>query len=380
MPLSRSIFVIPLILFGLNAIISEVIGGWTKKYTSPAAWTMGLPDMRGKVAIVTGANAGIGYITALELAKAGAHVVVASRSSAKGQEAVRKIKEATTTSETEANVQFIPLDLSSFRSIENFAKQFQALGKDLHLLVLNAGIMKSPGRQWVGQELFYGFGTTSEGFENHIGINHIGHAYLTNLLMSNLKDTSAKQPQDDGSRYGVRIISVSSLAEMGAPESGMLFEDWMPADGAMPESYEDGRMYGQSKLANCMYAAKLAEVLEGTGVSVYSLHPGVIASKLGDDLGAEMSRQAAEQGIVAEVVSKIFGSCFASTMMDVPTGALTQIHLATAETASLVNGGFYHPIGKHATPSHPMSGDENLKEKLWVETQKAIEMGRLKWM
>ena len=327
--------------------------------------------------IVTGSNTGIGYITALELAKAGANVIVASRSSAKGQAAVRQIKEATKTSANETSVRFIPLDLSSFRSIENFAEEFQAMGEDLHLLVLNAGIMKSPGSQWIGQELSYGFGTTSEGFENHIGINHIGHAYLTNLLLPNLKDTSAKQSHDD---YGVRIISVSSLAEMGAPESGMLFEDWMPAGGAMPESYEDGRMYGQSKLANHMYAAKLAEVLEGTGVSVYSLHPGVIASKLGDDLDAEMSRQAAEQGKVAEVVSKIFGSCFASTVMDVPTGAMTQIHLATAETATLVNGGFYHPIGKHVTPSHPMSGNETLKENLWLETQRAIEMGRLKRM
>lgn len=375
MPLARTIFIVPAVLFALNVFVSEIIGGWTKKYTSPVAWTMDIPDMRGKVAIVTGSNAGIGYFTALELAKAGAHIVVATRSSARGQEAVRKIKEAT--AENEAT--FLPLDLSSFRSIEHFAKQFQALGKDLHLLVLNAGIMKSPGSQWVGQELSYGFGTTAEGYENHIGVNHIGHAYLTNLLMPNLKDTSAKQPQDDGSRgsYGVRIISVASLAEMGAPEPGMLFGDWMPADGAMPESYEDGRMYGQSKLANLMYAAKLAEVLEGTGVSVYSLHPGVITSKLGDDLNAEMRRQAAKQGKVAEVVSKIFSSCFASTTMDEPTGAMTQIHLATAKTTSLVNGGFYHPIGKHVTPSHPMSKDGNLKEKLWLETQRAIEMGRL---
>ncbi|KAL7537958.1 hypothetical protein ACHAXR_008170 [Thalassiosira sp. AJA248-18] len=370
--LYRIPFIIPAVLFGLQVLISELIAGWTKKYTSgPLGWNSNIPDMKGKVVIVTGANTGIGYQSALKLANAGAHTIVAARSEKKGLEAVKKIKQELKSAGSEANnVQYLPLDLASFNSIEQFADQFHALETDLHLLVLNAGVMKSPGVQFIGQELSYGFDTTEEGFEYHIGVNHIGHAYLTKLLLKDLTITASNN--DDG--YGARIVSVSSMAESGAPETGMRFADWNPAYATVPAGYEDGVFYGQSKLANLMWASEMSHQLNRTGVSVYSCHPGVIRSDLTRYMEQEMNSQTAGQGEVAKFVSKILASFFDSIIMGVETGALTQLHVATAAKDTLVNGGHYHPIGRHVTPAHPQARNDTLREKLWMETERAIQL------
>merc|ERR1719253_78935 len=335
--------------------------------------------MTGKVAIVTGANTGIGYQTALQLAKAGARTIVAARSEARGVEAVNKIKRELKSAADDGgiddanNVQYLQLDLASFDSVERFAERFHALETDLHLLVLNAGVMKSPGVQFIGKELSYGFETTEEGFEYHIGVNHIGHANLTKLLLKDLTSTSAAVNNNEyDDRYGVRIVSVSSMTEGGAPESGMRFMDWNPANGTMPAGYEDGVFYGQSKLANLMYASELSRHLDRTGVSVYSCHPGVIKSDLTRYMEQEMKEEEAQKGIMARSVTNIFASFFESSIMDVRTGALTQLHLATADTDTLVNGGHYHPIGRHVTPAHSRAGDDALRERLWMETERAI--------
>ena len=268
-----------------------------------------------------------------------------------------------------ANVQYLPLDLASFDSIKQFVDMYHELDIDLNLLLLNAGVMKSPGAQFIGQELQAGFDMTKEGFEYHIGVNHIGHAYLTKLLLDDLKKTAAKKKTS-----GARIVSVSSMAEGGAPDVGILFKDWNPIDG-MPEQYEDGIAYGQSKLANYIYAKELSLQLNETGVSVYSCHPGIIKSDLSRYMEKELNKQTEEQGEVVKFLNNILMMAFESTIMDVQTGAMTQLHLATAEQESLVNGGFYHPIGRLVKPSHPLSEDDALREKLWIETEKAIERG-----
>ena len=352
---------IAIISIGFPIFISEAIGGWTRKFTSPVRFNpSNIPDLTDKVAIVTGANTGIGFHTALELARANAHVVVASRSQAKGTAAVDKIREQV----KDAKVQFLPLDLASLKSVSKFAELFTKLKLPLHMLILNAGVMKSPGEVFVGKSMNYGFETTEDGFEYHIGVNHIAHVHLTNLLLPKLKSSAPS-----------RILSVSSIAEQNAPESGMKFQDWwVPKNGAMPSDYEDGLAYGQSKLANVMYARELSKALNGTDISVYSLHPGIILTELGRYMEPELQKDVDGLGVIGSSFVKVFGALFQAANFDSKGGALTQLHLAVEEESKLVNGGFYHPIGRHTDPSHPQALNETLASVLWKETNAAIKM------
>jgi len=344
---------------GIPIFLSEVIGGWTKKYTSPVYFTPSkIQDLTDKVAIVTGSNTGIGYHTALELARAGATVIVAARSETKGKDAVKKIQNEV----TNAKVQFLPLDLASLDSVSNFSRLFNNLDIPLHMLILNAGVMKSPGEVFVGRRLDYGFETTSDGFEYHIGVNHIAHAYLTELMLPNLKNSAPS-----------RIISVSSMAEQGAPDIGMRFGDWwLPRDAVIPNDYEDGVAYGQSKLANIMYAKELSKTLNGTGVSIYSLHPGVITTELSRYMEPVILEGVQEQGTLVSIMFKLFGTLFQMSNFDSKGGSLTSLYLATASEDELMNGAFYHPIGKLVEPTHPQGSNETLARMLVEETEKAI--------
>jgi len=333
--------IIVLVAAAIQTLLSEFLTGWVRKYNSPIYFTpsKSIPDMTGKVAIVTGSNTGIGYVTALELARNGATVIVAARSEARGLDAVAKIQKEID-DEKSNNVKFLPLDLASLDNVEEFAKAFKGLKMDLHILVLNAGVMKSPGMQFTGVPLQYGFETTMDGFEYHIGVNHIGHAYLTQLLLDNLKSTALKSSE------GSRIVSVSSMAETSAPTPGIVFDQWVPTNGIMPDSYEDGEAYGQSKLANLMYTNELSANLNGTNVSAYSCHPGVIKTELVRYMDPVMIEKQAEQGQVVAFLGKVFTQIFNAALFDAEGGALTQLHLATASKETLVNGAFYHPIGK----------------------------------
>jgi len=368
-------------------IVSELIGGWTTKYTPPSVFNFSpatdiIEDLSGKVAIVTGANTGIGYHTALELARQNCHVIVASRSPAKGQAAVDKIiKEISATTgggreeedKNSINVEFLQLDLSSLGSVQQFVKNFKAAASSteptkssLDVLVLNAGIMKSPGAQYIGQNLTYGYDTTSEGFEAHIGVNHIGHYYLTRLLLEDYIVPSQ-----------TRVVAVSSAAEEGAymPE-GMKFETWKPEskEHAFDMGYEDGNAYGQSKLANILFAKELAARYSTEGVTAYSCHPGVIKSELSRYMVENTEKELESASWFAKMATQLFGQYFELAMMDTPDGALTQLHLATSPSNKIVNGGFYHPVGRLMKdgPKHPQGSNETLQQFVWTETERMI--------
>ncbi|GAX19466.1 retinol dehydrogenase 12 [Fistulifera solaris] len=343
-------------------IISEMIGGWTAKYTSPVYFTPNsIPDLTGKVAIVTGANTGIGYHTALELARKNAQVIVASRDPTKGQAAVARIQEAT----DNRDVRFLPLDLSSLASVRSFAQAFQALQLPLNVLILNAGIMKSPGAQFIGKNMTQGFELTQDGFEVHIGVNHIGHFYLTQLLRDSL---IASAPS--------RVVSVSSIAEQGAYQpDGIRFELWKPlnVEYAAAMGYEDGMAYGQSKLANALFAKELAEQLKEHGVTTYSCHPGVIVSELTRYLAANIEEEAMQKSWWSRMLLHAFGKYFELAQMKTADGALTQLHLAVSNVTELSNGEFYHPIGRlMGNPTHAQGSNETLQKELWRETERMI--------
>jgi NAD(P)-dependent dehydrogenase (short-subunit alcohol dehydrogenase family) len=344
-------------------LLSDLVGGWTRKYTSPRPIfsTATISDLTGTVAIVTGANTGIGYHTALELARKGAQVIVAARSPTKGREAVTKILNEIEERSDNTRVRFLPLDLSSLKSVKRFAADFSKLGLPLNVLVLNAGVMKSPGAVFMGQNFTYGFDLTEEGFESHIGVNHIAHFYLTSLLRKKLVESAPS-----------RVVSVSSSAEEFAYTEGMRFDLWKPKAGKMPADYEDGLAYGQSKLANLLFARELSSQLRDKRVTAYSCHPGVITTELGRYMTAEMDQQAKSKGKVAQVLDFVFFGFFNLALFGTADGALTQLQLATSPAEKLLNGAFYHPIGRVVNSSHPHGQNETLQKLLWEETERAI--------
>ena len=198
---------------------------------------------QGRVALITGANIGIGRVTALRLAQAGFTVFLAGRSAQRTQAVIDEIHSST---ETTNKAFFLPLQLNDLNSVRECAALFLARQLPLHLLVNNAGLAGDKGQ-------------TRQGFEMAFGVNHLGHFLLTQLLLDTLK---ASAP--------ARVVTVASRAHLMAYQ-GL---DW-PTLQQPTRSLTGTREYGVSKLANILFSAHLAKVLEGSGVSTYSLHPGV---------------------------------------------------------------------------------------------------------
>ena len=200
--------------------------------------------LAGRVALITGANTGIGLVTARELAAQGAHVFIACRAAATGQAAVADIRARA----AGAQVELLALDLGDFDSVRACAAAFLERGLPLQLLINNAGLAGSKG-------------LTKSGFELAFGTNHMGHFLLTTLLLERIR---ASAP--------ARIVTVSSRAHTRV--DGI---DWA-AVRQPSQSTGALREYGVSKLANALFSAELSRRLEGSGVNTYALHPGVVAT------------------------------------------------------------------------------------------------------
>jgi NAD(P)-dependent dehydrogenase (short-subunit alcohol dehydrogenase family) len=199
-----------------------------------------------RVALITGANVGIGRVTAIELAKAGHRVIIAGRSLARTQPILDDIQALPGS----LPALFLPLDLSSMNSVRACAEAFAALQLPLHLLVNNAGVAGARG-------------LTVDGFEMTFGVNHVGHFLLTQLLLPHL---IAAAP--------ARVVTVASRAHKRT--SGINWEDVRRPT----RSITGIREYANSKLANLLFSAELAKRLQGTQVSTYSLHPGVVDTEI----------------------------------------------------------------------------------------------------
>ena len=252
--------------------------------------------------MITGANSGIGYHAAVELARRGATVVLACRDRARGEQSLASLHRAV----PGAMAELLVLDLASFASIREAARHELATGLPLHLLINNAGVMTPPRRL-----------ETSEGFELQFGTNVLGHFHLTALLL----------PSVERAGKG-RIVTVSSIVH----KSGRLhFEDpnWR-------EAYRANGAYGQSKLANLMFAFELERRLRATGSSITSLacHPGVASTRLfvnGDYPPVEKAL-------------RVLASCAISLFLNTSLqGALPILFAATSEQAR--GGGYYGPQG-----------------------------------
>jgi len=259
-------------------------------------WTAGeIPDQAGKVAIVTGANSGLGRITALELARHGAHVVVACRSAEKGEEAAQEIR-----AETDGpKPRVLALDLGSLDSVRRFAGELES--EPVDLLVNNAGVMMTP-RQ-----------TTSDGFELQFGTNHLGHFALTGLLLD------AVQRSESG-----RIVTLSSNEHKGGKID---FDDLQKEN-----SYSPRGAYQGSKLANAVFAVELDRRLRASGSSAISVfaHPGYSATNLQSTgpTGVAKAAMAITNRVLAQSAER---------------GALPTLYAATAP--GVEGGDYYGPDG-----------------------------------
>ncbi|CAN4116934.1 unnamed protein product [Withania somnifera] len=200
-------------------------------------------------AIVTGGASGIGLETARVLALKNIHVIIAARN----MEAANEAKQLILKDNKAAHIDIGKLDLSSIRSVKEFADNFKALNLPLNILINNAGVMFCP------------FQLSEDGIEMQFATNHIGHFYLTNLLIDKMKET-AKATGIQG-----RIVNLSSLAHLLSYKEGIRFDKVNDKS-----SYHDKRAYGQSKLANILHAKELSRRLQGAATTCYvALHPSL---------------------------------------------------------------------------------------------------------
>ena len=287
--------------------------------------SIAVPDdhnsMTGKLALVTGANTGIGRITARELARRGAHVVITCRNLERAQGVLDEIRAAP----IRGQVDFIPLDLGSFESIHACAKTFLAMGLPLHLLVNNAGLAGAKG-------------LTQSGFEMTFGVNHVGTFLLTQLLTNVLK---ASAP--------ARIVTVASRAHLRS--KGI---DWQAVrePGKTLTGYPE---YCTSKLANVLFSAELARRLQGTGVNTYALHPGVVATD------------------VWRSVPWPFNVLMKLGMISAEEGAQTSLHCATSPDVANETGLYYDKC--KVKPISQIAQNQALARELWDRSEAWIREG-----
>jgi NAD(P)-dependent dehydrogenase (short-subunit alcohol dehydrogenase family) len=295
---------------------------------SNSPWTaQQIPSQTGKTALVTGANSGIGYQAALELARHGAHVLLGCRNAAKGADALQRLLAEA----PGASAEVVELDMASLASIRAFAAAFAARGVPLDLLINNAGVMALPTRE-----------LTVDGFERQFGTNHLGHFALTGLLIPQL--LAAPAP---------RVVTVSSIAH----RRGKIDFDNLQGE----RKYAPRDAYNRSKLANLLFARELDKRARAAGSKLVSIpvHPGVSETNIIDN---GMKPTGLKRMVIAAVAGLVMQSDAA--------GALPTLYAATAPTA--VGGEYIGPdgfLGIKGSPTveqpKPQALDEAVAAKLW---------------
>ena len=285
------------------------------KSSSAEDVTAGL-DLRGRLALVTGVNSGIGFETLRVLALRGATVIGTARTREKAEAACARVAGDT-----------LPLacELESRASIRDCAQRVAALGRGLDVLVANAGIMALPRLEHVN------------GVEKQFATNHLGHFLLTNLLVPQLERSEA-----------ARVVVVSSAAHLSAPPSGIEFDN---LDGA--RGYSAWRAYGQSKLANVLFAKSLARRLGGKRTA-NSLHPGLIGTNLARSMNPLLK---GAMGLFMRPFSKT-----------IPQGAATSCYVATRPELAAFSGEYFSDCAPART--NPHADDAALAERLWQTSER----------
>ncbi|QPC71206.1 hypothetical protein HYE68_001958 [Fusarium pseudograminearum] len=291
-----------------------------------------IPSLNGKVILITGGNSGLGLESTRQLLKHDpAKIFLACRSKAKYDQAIAELQEQG--SKTDA-VSFLSLDLASLESIKSAVKKFQQESTRLDVLLNNAGIMMTPE------------GLTEEGYEIQFGTNHMGHVFLTHLLLPVLEETTKINPD-------VRVICLASIGETMAPKNPYQFEHFKTT----MSNFSTSARYCISKLANVHYAAALAE--RHPSLKIISIHPGIVQTNL--------TGPAVNNSLIMRTLSRLFLSVAA---VNSSKGALNQLWALSDPKAE--SGVFYHPVGVTGKGSK-LSQDKDARESLWEWTQKEIK-------
>jgi NAD(P)-dependent dehydrogenase (short-subunit alcohol dehydrogenase family) len=278
--------------------------------------------MKNKIVMVTGATNGIGYVTARELARMGAEVVLVSRSAARCQAAVEKIQAET----GNQWVSYLAADLSSQAQIRSLVGDFLRRYDRLDVLVNNAGAYITRRQDSV------------DGIEMTFALNHLNYFLLTHLLLDALKASPSG-----------RIVNVSSDAHLGAR---IIFEDLQ-----LKRGYNGWQAYARSKLANVLFTYELARCMEGSAVTANVLHPGFVATGF-----------ARNNGLLFDIGMRLT-TLFALTPEQ---GAQTSIYLASSPEVEGVSGQYFR--NKKAGRSSPVSYDQTVARRLWQTSAEMVAL------
>ncbi|HZN14567.1 MAG TPA: SDR family oxidoreductase [Acidimicrobiales bacterium] len=283
-----------------------------------------MSDMNGKTVIVTGGNSGIGLETAVALARAGADVVITARDAERGKQAVADIKQR---SGSDA-VDLVLFDLGSLESTRAGAAELLDRCPRIDVLVNNAGVVLTDRRE------------TVDGFESTFAINHLGPFLLTSRLLDRIK---ASAPS--------RIVNVASTAHRGA-RKGLDYDDLQNS-----KNYKGMRVYSQSKLANILFTNELARRLEGTGVTVNSLHPGTVRTGYG--------RDGDSTGMLR--IGIAIGSRF---FLSPEKGAATSVYLASSPDVAGVTGEYF--VKQKVKRPTAAARDADAARRLWEASEELV--------
>lgn len=278
--------------------------------------------MKDKICLVTGANSGLGKVTAKALAAGGATVIMVSRNRAKGRTARDEVVSET----RNENVDLMIADFSELNQIRRLAAEVRAKYPRLHVLVNNAGAYNSQRR------------LTADGYEMTFAVNHLGYFLLTAELLDLLKSSAP-----------ARVVNVASEAQRG----GRINFD----DLNMENNYSGWRAYAQSKLANIIFTYELARRLEGSGVTANCMHPGTVRTNIFNNVGG-----------VAGMILRPF-----TWFMRTPEkGADTIIWLASSPEVEGVTGKYF--IDRAEKESNPQSYDREVAARLWEVSERMVQV------
>jgi len=274
--------------------------------------------LKNKIVLITGATSGIGKETARGLAKLGATIVFTTRDNLKGEETKKELIAAT----NNENIHMLKCDLASFESIKNCCKEFKSKYDNLHVLINNAGTWDFKRRE------------SKDGIENIFATNYLAPFLMTNLLLDVLKKSKPS-----------RIINVTSGMHYGT----INFDDI-----EFKQKFSGAKAYRQSKLGLILYTRLLAKKLEGTGITVNTVHPGMNKTDLGRDAGG-----------FSRMIFKMMGK-------DPKIGAETSIYLASSPDVENVTGEYF--AKKQIKKSSKESYNMDLAKKLWDVSKQYVKL------
>jgi NAD(P)-dependent dehydrogenase (short-subunit alcohol dehydrogenase family) len=298
-------------------------------------------EIEGAVVLITGGNTGIGKATAVALARQGARVVFSSRDPVRGEAALAEIRQES----GRDDVELIGLDLASLASVRRCAAEFGERFDRLDVLINNAGVALTRGLRQV----------THDGLEMQLGVNHVGHFVLTDLLLPLIR-----------SSVPARIVNLTSAGYLMAPK-GLDFDDLQSE-----KDYKGFPCYGHSKLANIAFTIELARRLAGEGIAVNAVHPGYVDTELGhlrpEDkarfVHAEKKSEKKAGGGGAPDLSAL------GEPLSPEAGAETSIFVASSPEVEGITGCYF--ADRKVTELTPVAADPDAAARLWQETEKLV--------